>query len=228
MGLGTIGEPWFTCYKSQSSLSKSDLVSETRMSVAIPMAAPTPYPPGEEEQNFDYFGPPSRPKLVARNSGIRWQPQFRTGFQIRKVLKNLGNYPIVDQYNDNVIEEIINVLGDFPWNAIDVLRIEYDSEDPTKYPVILWMSVQPGSTREAEIFDLAGPRLLRLEPQYSCIYERLPLIQTLGQSLARIDQPELEGSMGLYLKQNNGNKYFGLTCRHCYSGGRHCSLCAEE
>jgi hypothetical protein len=54
--------------------------------------------------------------------------------------------PVVDQYNDNVIKDIINVLGDLPWNAIDVIRIGYQFEDPTKYPVILWVSVQPGST----------------------------------------------------------------------------------
>ena len=44
----------------------------------------------------------------------------------------------MDQYNANVIEDIIDVLGDLPWNAIDVLRIGYELEDPTKYPVILW------------------------------------------------------------------------------------------
>jgi hypothetical protein len=205
--------------------------------------ASTPYPPPEEEQIFYYHGLPSRPKLVARSSGFRWQRQFRDQHETRKVLKNVGDHPIVDQYNDNVIEDIINALRDLPWNAIDVLRIGYGFEDPTQYPIILWVSVQPGSTtwdkgyqcainctavlrkynipdveceiKEAEIFNLAGPRLLRLEPQDSCIYERLPFTQTLGQSLARIDQPEREGSMGLYLKQNNADKYFGLTCRHC-------------
>ena len=65
--------------------------------------------------------------------------------------------------------------------------------------------------KEAEIFNLASPRLLRLEPQDSCIYERLPFTQTLGQSLAGIDTTRREG---LYLKQNDTDKYFGLTCRH--------------
>jgi len=68
---------------------------------------------------------------------------------------------------------------------------------------------------EAELFNLAGPELLSLQPQDFCRVDRQPFTQPLGQSLARIDQPELEGSMGLYLKQNNANKYFGLTCRHC-------------
>jgi len=154
---------------------------------------------------------------------------------------NVGNHPIVDQYNDNVIEDIINMLRDIPWNTIDVLRIGYEDEDPTKYPVILWVSVQPGSTtwdecckcainctvvlrkhnipdveceiREAEIFNLAGPRLLKLQLQDSCRYERLPFTRTLGQSIARSNL-EREGSMGLYLKQSNDNRYFGLTCRH--------------
>ena len=213
------------------------------MPPTIPTApASTPYPPGEEEQTFYYYGLPSRPKLVARSSGFRWQRQFDDQHEIRKVLKNVGNHPIVDQYNDNVIEDIINVLGDLPWNAIDVLRIGYQSEDPTKYPVILCVSVQPGSTtwdkcyqcaisctavlrkynipdveceiKEAEIFNLAGPRLLKLQLQDSCQYEHLPFTRTLGQSIAQSNL-EREGGMGLYLKQSNDNRYFGLTCRHC-------------
>jgi hypothetical protein len=70
--------------------------------------------------------------------------------------------------------------------------------------------------REAEIFDLAGPRLLRLELEDSCLDEHLPFTQTLGQSIARASQPEVEGSMGVYLKQKNGNRFFALTCRHCH------------
>ena len=126
---------------------------------------------------------------------------------------NVGNHPIVDQYNDNVIEDIINVLGDLLWNAIDVLRIGYQFEGLTKCPVILWVSVQPGSTtwdkcyrcainctamlrkynipdveceiKEAEIFNLAGPRLLKLQLRDSCRYECLPFTRTLGQSVAQ-------------------------------------------
>ena len=227
----------------RSSLSKSGLVSETGTSLTIPMApASTPYPPGEEEQTFYYFGLPSRPKLVARSSGFKWQRQFGDQHEIRKVLKNVGNHPIVDKYNDNVINDIIYVLGDLPWNAIDVLRIGYEFGHPTEYPVILWVSVQPGSTtwdecylcaikctavlrkydipnveceiKEAEIFDLAGPKLLKPQLQEFCREDRLPFTQTLGQSISRSNL-EREGSMGLYLKQSNGNRYFGLTCRHC-------------
>jgi len=68
--------------------------------------------------------------------------------------------------------------------------------------------------REAEIFDLASPRLLKLQLQDSCRDERLPFTRTLGQSIARSNL-EREGSMGLYLKHSNDNRYFGLTCRHC-------------
>jgi hypothetical protein len=57
--------------------------------------------------------------------------------ETRKVLKNIGDHLIVDQYNNNVIKDITNALGDLPWNAIDVLRIRYDFEDLTKYPIIL-------------------------------------------------------------------------------------------
>jgi hypothetical protein len=74
---------------------------------------------------------------VAAPSHPGWQRQFRDQHETRKALKNIGHHPIVDQYNDNVIEDIINALGDLPWNAIDVLRIGYDFEDPTKYPIIL-------------------------------------------------------------------------------------------
>jgi hypothetical protein len=207
--------------------------------------APTPYPPGEEEQTFYYHGLPSRPKLVARSSSFLWQRQFRDEHEARKVLRNIGDHPIVDQYNDNVVKDIIGVLGDLAWNSIDVLRIGFNFEDPAKYPIILWVSVQPGSTtwdkgsqcaincaavlreynvldveceiREAEIVDLAGPKLLKLELQDSCRDERVPFTRTLGQSIARSDLKR-EDSMGLYLKQSNGNRYFGLTCQHCVSG----------
>jgi WD40 repeat protein len=228
---------------SEDTVNLWDVEVDTRMPPTILTApASTPYPPGEEEQTFYYYGLPSQPKLVARSSGFRWQRQFSDQHEIRKVLKNIGNHPIVDQYNDNVIEDIINVLKDLPWNAIDVLRIGYQFEDPTKYPVILWVSVQPGSTtwakcyhcainctavlrkynipdveceiKEAEIFNLAGPRLLKLQLQDSCRYERLPFTQTLGQSITQSNLKR-EGSMGLYLKQSNNNRYFGLTCRHC-------------
>jgi len=125
-----------------------------------------------------------------------WSPQFETGFQTRKVLKNVGDHPIVERYNEKVREEIIGELGDMCWNAIDVVRIGYDIEGSAHYPIILWISVQPNSTtasahqtavncttilqkhdihdvecemREAEIFDLAGPRLLRFELEDSCL-----------------------------------------------------------
>jgi WD40 repeat protein len=222
----------------QSSLSKSDMVSET-----IPIApASTPYQPGEEERNFYYFGLPSGPKLVARSSGFKWQRQFQDHHEIRRDLKNIGNHPIVGRYNNDVIKDIINALGDLPWNAIDVLRIGYQLDEPTESPVILWVSVPPDSTtwdeccpravkctevlrkhnildvecevREAAVFDLAGPKLLKLQLQDSCPDERLPFTQTLGQSIARSNLAR-EGSMGLYLKESNGDRYFGLTCRHC-------------
>ena len=43
----------------------------------------------------------------------------------------------------------------------------------------------------------------------------LPFTQTLGQLIAQASRPEIEGSLGIYLKQNNGNENFTLTCRHC-------------
>jgi WD40 repeat protein len=220
-----------------------DVEVVTKVVTKIPPAAPasTPYPPGEEEQTFYYYGLPSRPKLVARSSGFQWQRRFEDQHEIGKALRNVGKHPIVDQH-DNVIKEIINVLGDLPWNATDVLRIGYEFDDPTKYPVVLWVSVQPGSTtwdkachcainctavlrkynipdveceiKEAQVFDLAGPKLLKLQLEESCRYERLPFTQTLGQSISQ-SNIQREGSMGLFLKQSNGNRYFGLTCRHC-------------
>ena len=41
-------------------------------------------------------------------------------------------------------QEIIDKLKDINWNAIDVLRIGYDMDDPA--PVVLWISVNPNST----------------------------------------------------------------------------------
>jgi hypothetical protein len=119
----------------------------------------------------------------------------------------------VDQYNYEAIKGIVEALRDLEWNTIDVLRIGYEFQDPTRYPIILWVSVQPGSTtwekgyqcaisckavlrkhditdveceiKEAEFFNLAGPGLLSLDLQASCSDESLPFTQTLGQSVAQ-------------------------------------------
>ena len=68
--------------------------------------------------------------------------------------------------------------------------------------------------KEAEIFDMTGPRLWKLELQDSCRHEHLPFTMNSRAVTCRGDL-EREGSMGLYLKQSNDNRYFGLTCRHC-------------
>jgi len=68
--------------------------------------------------------------------------------------------------------------------------------------------------KEAEVFNLAGPRLLKLQLHDSCRRERLPFTRTLGQSIVGSNLAR-EGSMGFYVKQSDGNRHFGLTCRHC-------------
>jgi hypothetical protein len=82
-----------------------------------------PTPPAEEEKSFYYFGLPSSPKLVARSSISTWIPLFKSGFQIRKTLKNVGDHPITERYDDKMRQEVIDELKDINWNAIDVLRI---------------------------------------------------------------------------------------------------------
>jgi hypothetical protein len=60
------------------------------------------------------------------------------------------------------------------------------------------------------------PRLLEVKLGDSCSEDYLPFTNTLGQSIASDSRPNVEGSLGIFLKQNNANKYFALTCRHCY------------
>jgi hypothetical protein len=128
-------------------------VTDAKAECAEMPLAPTP--PTDEERNFYYFGLPSKPRLLARSSVFTWSPQFKTGFQTRKVLKNVGDHPIVERYNEKVREEIIGELGDMCWNAIDVVRIGYDIEGSAHYPIILWISVQPNSTTWASAHQTA-------------------------------------------------------------------------
>ena len=54
----------------------------------------------------------------------------KSGIQIRKGLKNVGDHPITERYDDEMRQEVIDELTDINWNAIDVLRISHNMDDP--------------------------------------------------------------------------------------------------
>lgn len=67
--------------------------------------APTPRT-REEEKFFYHFGLPLNPKLLARSSISTRIPRFKSGFQIRKSLKNVGDHPLPTQrYDDEMRQE---------------------------------------------------------------------------------------------------------------------------
>ncbi|KAH8119367.1 hypothetical protein DFH11DRAFT_1686263 [Phellopilus nigrolimitatus] len=111
-------------------------------------------------------------------------------------------------------------------------------------PVVLWIGVRPGSlegapafSSGAEILEIlksfgiedveveyreslymrsAGPELLRhVSKVNDTVDVRSPLTPTLSLSIATVDRPDAQGTMGLYFAEGGtSNKVLGLTCHH--------------
>lgn len=118
---------------------------------------PEPYhKPSDEEQQDYYYGLYSRPKLIARSSDTTWAPkisQLAGDFgPVPKRMGPVGRHPLVELWNNStgsVRNEIIQCLKGCQWNAIDIVRIGYiDATD--KWPIIMLISVDPGSTTWAD------------------------------------------------------------------------------
>ena len=70
--------------------------------------------------------------------------------------------------------------------------------------------------RETRVLSIAGPKLQRLEAEDRCEGMNLHFTQTLDQGIATMEKPTLEGTLGLYLKQNQPaqDRPYALTNRH--------------
>ena len=116
----------------------------------------------------------------------------KSGFQIQKGLKNVGDHPITERYDDEMRQEVIDELTDINWNAIDVLRINHNVDDPGSldFCELEFYCMKPAyraavnctfilrkygiddvhcEIREWELFDLATPRLLEVKLGDSCL-----------------------------------------------------------
>ena len=112
-----------------------------------------PYEPNHEEASLYYYGLPSRPRLVARSSGRRWIHKEHWESHPRlKYLKHVGNHPVVDKWDAEFQDKVVNALSTAEWTSIDVLRLGLEaditglaSELDSRCRVVLWIGVASGS-----------------------------------------------------------------------------------
>ncbi|KPM41028.1 hypothetical protein AK830_g5560 [Neonectria ditissima] len=227
-------------------------------SAAFKMQDPVPSPPSEEEQLQYYYGLPSLPKLVARsNADYPWVGQIGPWPKV-KILSPTRNHIILDLWDDYdgpLRREILQALKPVNWTAIDILCISVNpscfdktDEEMTKHPIILLISVEPGSTsfhqgypvvmqcrqilqrhgvndihcemKESTVFSLGtappdAPKLLMEQSHPSCNENHQAMASVyLGSSIGPSDQPERQGTKGLYLRQKDTGAILALTCRH--------------
>ena len=197
--------------------------------------------PSLEERQFYYSGLRGRPLLVARSSVEPWTRRFEDFHQVGKAVHPVGKHAIVELWSEKLIPQLREKLANFAWQSLDLVRIGYHSsntEPPTDFPVILWISVKPNSTdwnsgqqciwkcmeilrahslldvqceiREGQLTPYVGPALLNPDDHHNL----LPFTATLGQSIATVQNPNREGSLALFLKEAGSTNLFGLTCRH--------------
>jgi hypothetical protein len=119
----------------------------------------SPYEPDAREADLYYSSLPSRPRLVARSSGVRWRithPTFVSGED--KAIRNVGRHPIVDCWNAQLQRQIVEALGSTRWTSIDVVRIgmEENAKSNQALPVVLWIGVPNGSLTWREGMDIVN------------------------------------------------------------------------
>ena len=196
--------------------------------------------PTEDEITGYYFGLRSSPRLVARTSLPAWEPHSEMLWRVQKELSNVGIHPIVDLYDEAMRGQIVEALDGLHWSCVDVLRIGHENQK--ERPLILWIGVEKGSTtwkegysclekcqgilnaygvgdircemRETEMWSQGGRALRRLQTTDECNLSDLAFTQTIGQSIAPLDNPTTEGSLGLYMKINGTDTCTALTNRH--------------
>lgn len=77
----------------------------------------------------------------------------------KKVLGTVGKHPIAGLWNDSMgllRRSIIQALIDIDWSAIDILRVGSEADELQTCPVVLFISVRPGSTSFATGYAIAS------------------------------------------------------------------------
>ena len=112
-------------------------------------SSPSPIPlPSKEERKGYYYGLPVQSPLLARTSTAVWDPLGPDGCPKKKVLQCVGYHQKSHGQRDIISAEIIDILKTrrIRWNGVGFCRIVYNTEcdRPYDYPLILWISVNPG------------------------------------------------------------------------------------
>ena len=58
----------------------------------------------------------------------------------------MGDHAIVQFWASGLIPQLRDRLSDFAWVSLDLVRIRYVGTPLESYPIVLWISVEPGST----------------------------------------------------------------------------------
>ncbi|KAF4945065.1 hypothetical protein FGADI_12221 [Fusarium gaditjirri] len=115
------------------------------------MTEPPAVPPSRKESRGYYSGLPDSPDLVARSTTTPWKGPVYESDVYQRILDPVGKHAVVSLWNEStgpVRHKILEAVGDIGWNAIDILRCGSADPDERHFvrPVILFVSVEPGST----------------------------------------------------------------------------------
>ncbi|KAH6968055.1 hypothetical protein DER45DRAFT_620558 [Fusarium avenaceum] len=203
-----------------------------------------PYPPGDLEAGSYYYGISSCPRLVARTSSDPFVLRIETQHPVPKRFDPVGSHKIVSLWNNDgpLRTQILEVVEELQWNAIDILRLGYDPDDK---PVTMLISIDSGSAdwstairvalrcreilcrhgveleveiKESRIFPAVGHHPLTSDPVEEPEEATIHHSEMIGTSIATGKNPDIEGTKGVYLRLKSGD-ILSLTCRHVIFNG---------
>ncbi|KAF9879980.1 hypothetical protein CkaCkLH20_02791 [Colletotrichum karsti] len=121
----------------------------------------------QNQDRWYYRGLPTGPTFLARAPNPPWDPKIvddmgyydYQGDPVKKTLRPVCRHPIVEKWNNtgeigSLRFEILRSLEAVDWNSVDIFRCGY--EDDKDLPVVLMVSVQPGSISPAQARDAAA------------------------------------------------------------------------
>jgi hypothetical protein len=159
---------WFASAPAQTPKPSSS--PPARFSVKLTAqgddAIPQEYP---SEADPFYAGLPSTPRLVWRSGDSVWTaPTGPKAYHRRKVLRDVGEHPIKDVWEDNLALGIIEILKktQVDWTSLNLVRIPYVDESPAQSPPsVIWIGVTPSSLSRDDAAHVSSLRGLPFSEQ---------------------------------------------------------------
>ncbi|KAL2760151.1 hypothetical protein ACRALDRAFT_205838 [Sodiomyces alcalophilus JCM 7366] len=125
----------------------------------------TPSAPSEWEQLCYFRGLPSCPKLIARTGTKQWAKTREDLWGYYKFLVPVGGkHPIAEHWREgeDLSSRIIDAVESLHWVAIDIFRVGEsisDQSDPETLPVVMFITVYPGSATWEAAYPVASDYL---------------------------------------------------------------------